>query len=164
MLEDRVGGLILLAGAALFGAFLALAPAPASAAADCTDGTVTCVIITAPEPLTPQQQAEEDRKARERALKAAARKRLVNEQVRRLGGEHRRAEAERFVAMQERAEAARPKPISATAGPAVAGMPTRGSDQDLYYRAAPCTQIPAGLRAGYGCGDGVARSGKVTAQ
>lgn len=54
-----------------------------------------------------KERAERDR--RERDAKAAERKRLVDAQVMILGGEHRRAEAERYVDMRAAAEKVRPK-------------------------------------------------------
>ena len=53
-----------------------------------------------------RKQAQLERERLERQLKAVELKRKVDEQVRKMG-EHRRAEAERFVRMQEAAAAAR---------------------------------------------------------
>ena len=60
------------------------------------------------EKVEKERLATADRLERER--KAADRKRKVDAQVIKMGGEHRRPEAERYVQMQEAAEAARPKP------------------------------------------------------
>jgi hypothetical protein len=55
-----------------------------------------------------------DRERRERdrtiqVIKDAERKRAIDDQVKILGGEHRRSEAERFVSMREQATSAKPK-------------------------------------------------------
>jgi hypothetical protein len=76
-----------------------------------------CVDNPSPEQL--QQLKERDRieterkekDRRERDAKASERKRQVDVQVKIMGGEHRRAEAERFVQMREAAAAVRPKVI-----------------------------------------------------
>lgn len=55
---------------------------------------------------------DRERRERDRAIqvvKDAERKRAIDAQVKILGGEHRRAEAERFVSMREQAASAKPK-------------------------------------------------------
>ncbi len=116
-------------GAAWCGAVFALLIAPFVAAQGVTEVTITrgCEsnvfssngsCIDAPSPAERRLQVqrnnlEREKRERDRARQEAEQaefRRKVDERVKSLGGEHRRAEAERFVTMRDAADAARPKP------------------------------------------------------
>lgn len=103
---------LLLIGATIAGCAFAVASSAQQWSASCYDGTYTCVSIGgSPTELTPAQKAEQERLKREGEAKAAARKARVDALVSQWG-EHRRGEAERFIDMQQAADAARPKPVT----------------------------------------------------
>lgn len=79
------------------------------------DANGTCVDDPSPEARLQQvrrNNLDRERRERDRAIQVAAdteRKRAIDAQVKILGGEHRRAEAERFVSMRDQAISAKPK-------------------------------------------------------
>jgi len=93
------------------------------------DNAWTCHKRPDEKPLTPEQQRAA---SAVKSAEAARRKAAVDAEVQRLGGEYRRAEAERLVTMREQAEAARlrsaPRAIVADGAAVGKALPTNPDD------------------------------------